>query len=440
MSVPVRHRLGPALAGTFATDGVALLASVISGSLAARYLLPEGRGALAAVLFWPQLLAGIGLVSLHEAVTYQMAAEPGRRPAITASALWLAAALAGVVTPLACVLLPVLLGPVRADLVPLARMYVLVFVPFNFIALTLIGCEQGKAKFARFNGLRLLTSGLYLFALIMVIAADDVSVGLVAAANCVSTVVVGGWAVWLARREFARVASLGLIGSLLRTAVRFHPASLLMFAATQADQLAILLFCDNATLGKYAVALTVASSAVGVVSGAFHRVLFPVLAATPDPRSRALLLSRGVRYATLIFIGMIVPMVIVAPLLIRLLFGPNFTDATNMTLVLLLASPLMGMRTILIYATRSLGDSRPGWVAGVVTLVVFAGCSAALAPQFGVIAVPAGVFVGHAAGLAYLIRHVVRSYGLAGPELWAFNAEGLREAYAYVHQVRFSRS
>jgi len=46
-------------ARTFATE-VHCAFGILTGSLVARLLLPEGRGALAAVLFWPQLLAGIG--------------------------------------------------------------------------------------------------------------------------------------------------------------------------------------------------------------------------------------------------------------------------------------------------------------------------------------------------------------------------------------------
>src|SRR2546427_4815425 len=67
-----------AMLGAFATEGALLLVGLLTGPLAARLLLPEGRGALAAVLFWPQLLAGIGLLSLHEAVTYCVGAKSER--------------------------------------------------------------------------------------------------------------------------------------------------------------------------------------------------------------------------------------------------------------------------------------------------------------------------------------------------------------------------
>lgn len=47
-----------------------LLLGIVTGVLVARLLLPEGRGALSAILFWPQFVAGIGLLSLPQAITY----------------------------------------------------------------------------------------------------------------------------------------------------------------------------------------------------------------------------------------------------------------------------------------------------------------------------------------------------------------------------------
>src|SRR2546422_9248594 len=82
-----------AMLGTFATEGFIVLLGILTGSLVARLLLPEGRGALAAVLFWPQLLAGIGFLSLREAVTYRIGLVPDRESLIRASSFWLALAM-----------------------------------------------------------------------------------------------------------------------------------------------------------------------------------------------------------------------------------------------------------------------------------------------------------------------------------------------------------
>src|SRR5207245_11091588 len=81
----MKRSMKVAMLGTFATEGFTVLLGILTGSLVARLLLPEGRGALAAVLFWPQLLAGIGFLSLGEAVTYRIGMLPDRESLIRAS-------------------------------------------------------------------------------------------------------------------------------------------------------------------------------------------------------------------------------------------------------------------------------------------------------------------------------------------------------------------
>ena len=85
-----------ALLGTLLTETALLLGTLVTGSLTARLLLPEGRGALAAILYWPQLLAGIGLLSVHEATTYRVGSRPDTASSTRASSLCILMALAGV--------------------------------------------------------------------------------------------------------------------------------------------------------------------------------------------------------------------------------------------------------------------------------------------------------------------------------------------------------
>src|SRR5437016_10661695 len=99
-----------AMLGTFATEGFTVLLGILTGSLVARLLLPEGRGAFAAVLFWPQLLAGIGFLSLGEAVTYRIGILPERESLIRASSFWPALAMSVVMMAGGYVLMPFLLG------------------------------------------------------------------------------------------------------------------------------------------------------------------------------------------------------------------------------------------------------------------------------------------------------------------------------------------
>jgi len=69
-----------ALIITILTTGVLQLANLASGLLAARLLLPEGRGELAIAILWPTTLAYLLLFGLSDAVLYYSANRQGGRP------------------------------------------------------------------------------------------------------------------------------------------------------------------------------------------------------------------------------------------------------------------------------------------------------------------------------------------------------------------------
>src|SRR2546427_4607878 len=139
----MRRSMKVAMLGTFATEGFTVLLGILTGSLVARLLLPEGRGALAAVLFWPQLLAGIGFLSLGEAVTYRIGILPERESLIRASSFWPALAMSVVILAGGDLLIPFLFCGGRAHPWTLAPFF-LPFIPLNFLAFGLFSTHQGK--------------------------------------------------------------------------------------------------------------------------------------------------------------------------------------------------------------------------------------------------------------------------------------------------------
>src|SRR3989454_4453061 len=129
----MKRSMKVAMLGTFATEGFTVLLGILTGSLVARLLLPEGRGAFAAVLFWPQLLAGIGFLSLGEAVTYRIGILPERESLIRASSFWPALAMGVVILAGGYFLFSFLFcegGGRPREVPPLFPL----FIPFNFLS------------------------------------------------------------------------------------------------------------------------------------------------------------------------------------------------------------------------------------------------------------------------------------------------------------------
>jgi O-antigen/teichoic acid export membrane protein len=424
-----------ALAGTLATEGTLLLLGVLTGFPTARLLLPEGRGALAAVLFWPQLFAGIGLLSLNEAATYRIGANPERAPVIAASSFWLALILAEVTTLAGYVLIPFLLGEGRAHLVSLARIYLLVFIPFNFMALSLLASDHGGLYFARYNTLRPLVPLSYLIGLLALWATGHVSVAWVVAVNCAGTVLVAVVRLILVERRIMTVPSLGEAVALLGLAGRFHLTTVLLLLAAQADQFVVLTLWDNAALGKYVAAFTIASSGLAVVSGASYKVLFPHLAHVRDPATQAGLLARGVRHAALLLVAFSLLLALGIPRLVPVLFGPAFQDAVNPARVLVVAYPFIALKVIAIQGLRGLGESRPGSMAAALSLGVFLLLAWPLGNALGLVGVGAGLWLANVGALGYLTYHLRRRHHLALPDLWGLTRRTMSEIWDGVAQL-----
>ena len=64
-----------------------LVLGITTGILAARMLLPEGRGALAAIILWPHIIVGLGILGLNESLIYRLGNKDVDRGKAIASAL-----------------------------------------------------------------------------------------------------------------------------------------------------------------------------------------------------------------------------------------------------------------------------------------------------------------------------------------------------------------
>ncbi len=415
-----------ATVGTLATDGVLFSIGILTGSLAARLLLPEGRGALAAVLFWPQLLAGIGLLTLNDAVTYRVGKRMGRISIITASGLWLTLILSVMMMLVGYVLIPFLLGEGRSHLWSLARMYLL-YIPFNFVALGLLARDQGALHFRRYNILRMLVPLFYLVGLVSLWVTDQVSVSSVVVVNCAGTVLVALVGLALQGHRLLRIPSLHEMIALLRLARRFHPATILLLLAGQADQFVVLTLWDDGTLGRYVVALTVASAGLSVVSGAFQKVLFPHLANVQEPDGQLELFTRGVRQTTMATLALFFPLAFLIPWVVPRLFGPAFQDVISLAWVLLAVYVFVALKTILIQSLRGLGSGQAGSMAAAINLGVFLVMAWPLGIAFGPFGVAAGLGLANTCAVGYLAYYLRQKHNVTLRQLWGLSPKMARE-------------
>ncbi len=403
------------LLDTLVTDGILLVLGILTGSLSARWLLPEGRGALAAALFWPQLMAGVGILSLPEATAYRMGSLPQKAARTASASFWLALALAGIALAVAFPLLPILLGRTREHLVWISQAYLVAFIPFHYIGLSLLGGDQGKVSFLRYNLLRLLVPVIYLAGLGILWVTGRIGVAGVVAANCAGTILIALVRISLEGRTVFFLPSQEEVRALGGLALRFHGTALLTFLASQADEWMVLFLWDDRALGTYAAALTLASTGLAVISGAFHKVLFPHLANLQEIASQRRLLSRGIWLAGALLAAVSVPLFIGMPWIIRLLFGPAFSHGVDLARILLVAYGVVALRTMIAQSLRGFGETRPGSVAAALELGLFLLLSIPLIQAWGLAGVAAGLGLANLGALGYLGYHLRRHHRMG---LW----------------------
>jgi len=440
---PAAHGLHPfdarrALAGTLATNSAILLSGIVTGILVARLLGPANRGALAAVLFWPQLIATLAFLSLNEATVYHVGQKPACAAQIGTAALLAAIVLAVMAASVAYLILPGLLGVERASLWATARLYAVVSLPFQYVFLARNAVDWGRLRFGPHNLFRVIVPLLYLLGVVVLAATHRVTVFSVVMASLAAVIIGAVVRVSAGWTAIDWQTGAGEIKSLLRTGWRFHAITVFLVLSTQIDRLVVIRFFSDSVVGYYMVAFTIASAGLGVIGAAFSRVLLPRLVSAGGDRSaQALILSRGIRAAMLLLFAVGAVLAVIAPQLVVLLFGHKFAPAGRIVRWLLIAYWLAGVREIVVYSIRGLGETRTGTIAQALMLGSFLLVAWPAIDQWGLAGLIGSLIIANILATVYLFTFLGRHYELAVLDLWGMGPKTVAEL---MREVRLWRS
>ena len=425
--------LSGAWLGTLATNLAILLCGLVSGILSARLLAPEGRGALAAVLFWPHLITSLGLCSLPAAVIFQRVRAPADRAPIAATAAWLALGLAALGALAGWLALPYLLRESAAA--PLARLYLVAFLPCNFLAITLLALDQGDMRFGRYNLTRLLPSVVYLAVLLVLWALGAASVATVVWASWLGTALTAALRLYQCRDALCVPPVLSEARRLFAFGARLHGAALLAALLAVADRLVVVTFWDDRSLGLYVVALTLASAGLHLVTGAFNALLLPRLAAAGDDAARRRIIGETLRYASLLLFAGTAALLVLAPWLLPVLFGDAYAGAIDLCLVLAIAQLPIALRQVITVGLAGTGHWRERILAHALALGAFAALAWPLAGLLGLFGIPLALLLANGLALAFLLRLLRRHLSLAAPECCGLSPATARQLWWHGHAL-----
>jgi O-antigen/teichoic acid export membrane protein len=381
---------------SIAATGVIQAANIGTGILAARMLLPEGRGQLAEIMLWAGLLAEFGSFGLYDALLYRAATGAARPRALFAAISTLAWTLSLILVAVAWVVLPFAFSQESGELLATARVYTALYLPVYFGALLLGGLFQGQLDMITWNLVRCVVPLGYLAGVAIAGVATGWSVAGFAAANVAAHVlaVAVGLALVVRAGWLSLAPQLAVMRTLLAYGIKVYVGDVLQALRLRLDQATVALFLSHTDLGFYVVALTIAN-APQIVSNTVAYVAFPKASGAADEANRRVVFGRYLRLALISAVAVTLALMVVVPWVLPLLFGRAFAPSVLICEILLLGLVPYALKLMYMQALKAWGHPLLVSRAEIAGLAVAAAALLALVPRGGLLGAAAALVIAH---------------------------------------------
>jgi len=370
---------------TIVTRLLMLVGVVGSSVIVARWLGPEGLGSLAVLNTTIVLALSIGSLGLTSANTYFIARDRSTLAPVWANAI-VFSLFGGTLVAVAVLALakfdPAVFASVSGDLILVAA----VSIPFQFLLSLGLNVLLAMDRIRQLNLLDALAPAFALFNTIVVLVILRSHLKILVSFNTAATVVLSACMLWAIARLMARQkdrAAFRPDAKLFKGAISYGLKFYIpLMAATlifRVDLLIVNHFRGAAEAGVYAVASQVANL-LTMLPGVIAMLLFPRVASYQDPRGEfAIQVTRHVSFVMLL-------MCVAAAagsLLLPLIYGARFADATVQLLILLPGVCLIGIESVLVQHFTGTGLPAAIPIFWLITLAVSLGLNLGLVPVFG---------------------------------------------------------
>jgi O-antigen/teichoic acid export membrane protein len=332
------------------------LEGAVSGIMAARLLGPEGRGELAAIQTFSGFVAAIATMGMIEAVVYYCARDAQKAGSYMVSAATIALVASVPVLVIAYFLMPVVLAAQSYRVIRAARWYLLM-APVCALVSIPAHALRGRADFVAWNGVRVIPN----FNWIVVLA----SASWFACRNaCVLAIA------YLAAQAAVFVPVSFIVAKRVpgpfRAAtsdwpgmIRYgFPCSLTNFPQIinlRLDQIVLSMLVPARQLGIYAVAVAWSGVATPLLN-AVGAALLPIVAKQSDRPASTAWFAKGMRFASFLAAATCLLLIAVTPISVVTLFGINFQSSVPAALVLVSATSLLALNSVLEQGLLGLGQ------------------------------------------------------------------------------------
>lgn len=414
----------------FLANFFTLLSGVLTSLLTAWALGPEGRGDLAIVVLYPNVVALIVGFGLPQAHRFWIAKEPETVSPLFSNAVIFAVIMGALAYAAAEFIVPFLVGE-RSDAVMwLVRLY-LINIPFALVYDLMAGMLEGSREFKWAALSRIIFFGIqsvvysilwineqltvYSAALTMIVAQ---LANTFTAAFCVFFVLKPRWnPSW---KEWKRSINYGL---------KYHIGVVTSFTTLRLDQLMLGGLASSFEMGLYVICVRL-SEITTVLASSVSEVLMPEVAASKEGIDSTKLLMRSFRQMIYVYLLLLIPLWIGEPLILKYVFGEEFLAASGTLRILLIASMIWSAGSVVISGLNGFGYPGLSTVSRLSSAVVTIFALLFWLPKYGIVGAALSSLLGYsvmfAIALFWLIKKKnIRLDTLFRPRLTDFPVEKL---------------
>lgn len=397
---------------SFGATALIQATNIATGLLAARLLLPEGRGELAEIVLWAGLIVEFGILGLSDALLYRAATSAASPRTLFACSAVLAAGLS-VLLVAAGLLIEPLVIPDAPQTLHLALLFLVGYVPLYLGSLFVASMFQGHLDMLTWNLLRGLVAIGYLVFIGLAWALGHATVAGFAVANLLGlALALAVGLVLLARRRWIGwAADRAVLRGMVVYGAKVHLGELLNSARQKIDQALVAFWLPHSELGLYVVALTVANGPL-ILAQTLANLAFPKVSQQADPAGKALVFGRYLRFTLVVTTGTAAVLLPLNPWLVPLLFGAPFTPAATVANIMLLGLPAAGAKLLFMGALKAWDKSLVISRAEAVGLAAAVAALAVLLPPLGIVGAAWSLVIANIVATAVMAGSLRRSLGL----------------------------
>ena len=416
MSVPTRtdaHSSAPdrALRSTVTTNLTLVTIALATGVLTPRLLGPAGEGELTAIQTWPLLLGTLAMLGLDTAPVYFIARQPEKGRQFTSTATLIGLFSSVVVGAAAWVALPLLLSAQQPEVISAARVFLLIGVIYAAVGIP-HGALRGAHAFAVWNVLRVAPAVSWLCILLLSWLGGHPSAIPLSRWYLIGTFACGLPFLFVAARKLqgSWMPNTRLASRMLRFGLPSAVTSVPQSVNLRLDQLLIIAFLPARSLGFY-VAAVAWSGAVGPLLSAVGSVLFPHVSAERDKDRQGNLLATALQGGALVAVATCVPLMLLAPYGLSLVFGSRFAPSIPSAIVLVPAGAILAWAGIAEEGLRGLGRPTIVLVAEAVAALVTLASLPVLLHLYGIVGAAEASVLGYSTLAIFTSLAISRSTG-----------------------------